>query len=257
MASVRTDSGFFVIFCLLSTLSTADLSGSFEMEMYTIPKILATCGQNLTLECDIAAEKDIEIKTFFWMEKQEICFYETENQTGPDFECRGLSYTKNSERYYNYSLTIFNVQPKHKGTYHCKLRSKQGVLNGKTIVRVQKCVGNTSTDVTPTEGSCSFKDVFPEPVVFWNQGLENLTHLAETKVMQSAEGLFSVVSKIELKKDPSNPDHYNCSLWMPLENDKNETQVQFVRAMSFSDAHKLCGHLCGVMLPLLSLVFLA
>ncbi|KAJ0000826.1 hypothetical protein NQD34_005846 [Periophthalmus magnuspinnatus] len=252
MASARIQRGVFGIFCLLSTLSIAD-----AMEMHTIPKILTQCGRNLTLNCDVTAKSDLNIKKFYWMEKKDICEYTEENQTSSDFECKGLSYTNPAGRIYNYSLTIINIQPKHKGTYHCKLRSNEGVLNDKTIVRVQNCVGNSSNDVSTTERSCTFKDVYPEPIIHWNLGHENLTHLAVTKVTENADGLFTAVSTLTLKKDPTNPNQYNCSLFFSLENEKNETHVQWARSQSFSDGHKVIGQWFGVMLVLVLGIVLA
>ncbi|KAJ0058397.1 hypothetical protein NL108_013883 [Boleophthalmus pectinirostris] len=246
MASVRIQCGLFGILCLLSTLSKAD-----AMEMYTVPKVLAQCGWNLTLNCDITAKGALDIKRFLWMEKKEICEYTQKIQNGTDFECRRLSYTYPAGKIYNYSLTIFNIQPKHKGTYHCKLGSKEGTMNGKTILRVQNCAGNSSTSVSTTVGSCTFKDVYPEPIIFWNQGYDNLTHLAETTVtLNETTGLYTAVSTLKLKKDPSIPYHYNCSLFLNLDNEKNETKVEWVRSLSFSDGHKVIGQWFGVMLAM-------
>ncbi|KAK7939685.1 hypothetical protein WMY93_003011 [Mugilogobius chulae] len=247
MASRKTSHCLTGIICVLSTICMAGC-----LEMYTIPKILTPCGRPVTLTCNIVSKVDLNIKQLFWMEKKELCDYTKEIQNGTDFECKRLSYKNGDQRIYNYSLTFSNIQPKHKGTYHCKLRAAEGVLNDKTIVRVQKCVGNVSTDVTPDEGTCTFKDVFPEPIIRWNQDYDNLTHLSKTTITESVEGLFTAVSTLKLKKDSSNRAWYNCSLFMSVENEKNETEVQWMRSLAFppNGGHELTGHWFGVMLAM-------
>lgn len=236
---------------MLWLLSALSITGG--LEMYTIPKYLATCGENLTLKCDVVAEEDLDIKRFYWMEKKDICDWEEKiNET--DFECESVT-NKTTPRIYNFSLTIYNVQPKHKGTYHCKLRAKEGVRNDKTILRVQKCVGNSTASKANGEATCTFKDVFPRPSVVWNRGLENLTHLAKTEVTENAEGLFTAVSTIKLE-GPSTPDRYNCSLEMPVENMNNVTVVQAVQSLSFSGGYMVIAHWFGIMLAMVLLMLM-
>lgn len=211
--------------------------------MYTIPKYLATCGENLTLKCDIVAEDELDIKKFHWMD---ICNWQEEtNQT--DLECNSTSY-KASQMIYNFSLTILNVQPKHKRTYHCKIHSNEGVKNDKTILRVQKCVGDSSSGKTSDEATCTFKDVFPEPSVEWRRDLENLTHLAKTTLTSNAEGLFTVVSTIELQQGSSK--NYSCSLVMPVENEMSQTVFEAVKSLPISGGYMIAAHWLGVMLAI-------
>ncbi|XP_072298624.1 uncharacterized protein [Eucyclogobius newberryi] len=238
--------GLLGIMCLLSTLSIAG-----GLEMYTIPKILATCGENVTLKCDITTDSALDIKEFNWKEKKDICDWGVEkNRT--DMACANMT-SKNS---YNYTLSIFNIQPKHKGTYHCKLRSKEGVKNGQTIVRVQKCVGQTSVSVSSTEGTCVFENIFPKPVkVMWKQGYESILDLS-TNVTENTDGLFTAVSTVRLRKDPLHKDPYNCSLLVPTENEMNQTTVEVVRFLTFAGGENLIAHWFGVMLALVLGMFM-
>lgn len=244
MASIRIQHGLFGLLGMLWLLSALSITGG--LEMVTKFKYLATCGENLTLECKVESNDDLDIKRFYWMEKKDICDWgEKVNDT--EFECESIS-NKSTLWVYNFSLTILNVQPKHKGTYHCKLRAKEGVKNDKTILRVQKCVGNSESGVTSEEAKCTFEDVFPEPRVEWTLGTENLTHLAKTTMTENTKGLLTVVSTIKLQT--SNTNNYNCSLVMPIENENNETVVQAVRSLNFSGGYMVIPHWFGVVLAM-------
>lgn len=178
------------------------------------------------------------------MENKDICDWKKDaNET--DFKCE---FSSGSGSFYNFSLTIFDVQPKHKGTYHCKLHTTGGMKNNKTILRVQQCVGKAVSNTTTDGASCTFRDVFPEPTVEWSRGTENLTHLATTTVTTNAEGYFTLVSTIKVVKDPSNTAALNCSLLMPLENEMNQTIVQSVRSLKVNGSYMLIAHWFGVIL---------
>lgn len=211
--------------------------------MDMVHKYLASCGENLTLECKVEASGPLDIKRFYWMEKKDICDWnEPTNET--DLECRSAIGAMNV---YNFSLTIFDVQPKHKGTYHCKLRSKEGVENGKTVLRVQKCVGDSDNGMTTSGATCTFKDVFPESTVAWTRGSENLTDQATTTVTENAEGFFTLVSTIKVATSTSD---LKCSLMMPVENEANVTMVQAVKSLKVNGGYMLIAHWAGVMLAM-------
>lgn len=242
MASVRIQHGLFVLLGMLWLRSALSKPDGVELDL--VPKYLASCGENLTLECKVKANEELEIKRFYWMEKKDICeWMKDTNETG--MECES-EVSQGSVKIYNFSLTIFDIQPKHKGTYHCKLQYKGGAENGKTVLRVQKCVGSATTD----GASCTFNNVFPKPTVEWIRGTENLTHLATTDVTENAEGYFTVVSTIKVVKDPSNTAALNCSLLMPIENEMNETIVQAVRSLSVNGSYMLIAHWFGVLLAI-------
>lgn len=215
---------------ILWLLSTLSITGS--LEVHTVAKYLATCGENLTLSCDVVADNALEIKRFYWMEKQDICdFGEDTDRT--DFRCNGTS-SKATPMIYKFSLSISDVQPRHEGTYHCKLRAKEGVKNNKTVLRVQKCVGDSTSGKTAEEATCTFKDVYPASSVQWSRGGENLTHLATTEVKKNAEGKFTVISSVKLQTEPSDSDDYDCSLVMPVENERNQTVAQTLKSLKNS-----------------------
>ncbi|KAJ0058384.1 hypothetical protein NL108_013882 [Boleophthalmus pectinirostris] len=246
MASMRFQLlGLFGIVGLLSTLSAAAV-----LEVRTIPKILATCGENVTLTCDAITDGPTEITEFTWKDNKDICSWGTPSNL-TDIQCMNTTATNFTS--YNYSLTIYNIQPKHKATYHCQVRQKSGpVRNGQTIVRVQKCVGNSTTGVTSTNGTCRFQDVFPKPdKVNWTQGGDDLNSLSSTQVTQNSDGLsFTVVSTIKLRKNPAFTGQYTCSLLVPTENEMNQTISQIVRSLSFSGADSIIAHWLGVMLAM-------
>lgn len=209
--------------------------------MKTIPKYLATCGERVTLMCNIEAQDKLNIQKLEWMH---ICKWQEEaNRT--DLECNSTS----EKVMYNFSLTILNVQPKHNGTYHCKLHSNEGMKNGKTILRVQKCVGDSSSGKTSDEATCTFKDVFPEPSrVEWSRDLENLTHLAKTSLTNNTEGFFTAVSTVKLQQGSSN--NYSCSLVMPVENEMSQIMVEAVKSLPISVGYMIAAHWLGVMLAI-------
>ncbi|XP_072298207.1 uncharacterized protein [Eucyclogobius newberryi] len=257
MASLRIQHCLLGILCLFPTLSIAG-----EIELYTDHKVVAVCGQTVELPCNVLAKDhaDIDIKSLTWMMSKDYCDYTMTNQSGPGFKCQKLSYSKPVGRIYNYTLSIFNIQPKDQGTYHCKLRSKEGVANGKTIVRVQQCLGNSSYHVTSTEATCTFEDVYPAPIIHWTQGYNNYTNQQKLNVTVTPEGRFTAVSTIKLgtKKNPESIC-YHCSLFLVLENaeNDNETEFYYMRSESFAGGHKLMGHWFGVMLAMVLGVLLA
>lgn len=245
---MRIQHGLFGLLGMLWLLSALSVLADLEMDL--VPKYLATCGENLTLTCKVESDELMDMKRFYWMEKKDICDWE-ESINATDMECNSTFAQRSaSSFFYNFSLTIFNVQPKHKGTYHCKLRAKEGVKNKKTILRVQKCVGNASSVATTDVATCTFNGVFPRGSVEWSRGTENLTHLATTQMTENDEEYFTVVSTITVAKDPSNTASLNCSLVMAIENEMNETVVQAVRTLQVSGSYMLMAHWFGVILAI-------
>ncbi|KAJ0000825.1 hypothetical protein NQD34_005845 [Periophthalmus magnuspinnatus] len=242
MASLRFP--FFASLGLLGLLSTLSAVGG--LELLTIPKILTTCGENVTLRCDVTTDSALEITELSWKLSKDICTWGQSSKVA-GIECMNASSTNS----YNYSLTIYNVQPKHKGTYHCQLRSKQGSANGQTIVRVQKCVSNSTANVTSTNGTCIFNDVYPKPEkISWKQGNDDsIGNSATTKITENADGKFTAISTIKLRKNPS-LGLYNCSLLVPTENEMNVSMVQTLRSMTFAGGDGLIAHWVSLMLAM-------
>lgn len=214
--------------------------------MRTIPKYLATCGQNVTLFCTVTADIDLLIRRFYWMKTRDICYWDKgTNQT--DMEC-ATSFNNTVQKVYSFPLTIFNVQPKHEGTYHCKLHAREGMKNNQTVLRVQMCYGSPSSEVTDTELSVRFTNIFPRPRVVWSRGQDDLTHDAttNTNITENSEGTFTVVSTI--KRDTSQPLNYNFSLWMSVEQE-NQTPVEMqVQHINFSGGHMVAMHWFSVLI---------
>ncbi|KAJ0058396.1 hypothetical protein NL108_013880 [Boleophthalmus pectinirostris] len=192
MASMRFHP--FGLFGLLSVLST--LSAAENLKMHTIRGLMTTCGDNVVLRCNVTTDGALDITEFSWKDSKDICNWgQPTNRT--DMQCM----TATSTNSYNYSLTIYNIQPKHTGAYHCQLHSKQGSRNGKTFVQVHKCVGKSTVRVNSTDGTCIFEDVFPRSGVSWKQGNDDsISHLATTTVTENEKGLFTVVSTMKVKK---------------------------------------------------------
>lgn len=212
--------------------------------MNTIPKHVTTCGQNVTLMCHIVAENELNILKLHWMD---ICKWQEEtNRT--DFKCNSTSHKDELMMIYDFSLTILNVQPKHMGTYHCKLHAREGMKNNKTILRVRNCVGDSSSAKTSDEATCTFKDVFPEPSVKWSRDLEIVTDLAQTSLTNNTDGLFTAVSTIKLQQGSSN--NYSCSLVMPFENEMSQTVVKVVKSLPISVGYMISAHWIRVMLAI-------
>ncbi|KAJ0058385.1 hypothetical protein NL108_013881 [Boleophthalmus pectinirostris] len=242
MASMRFH--LFGLFGLLGVLST--LCAVEMLEMHTNPAIVTTCGENVTLRCDVTTNGALDITEFSWKDSKDICNWgQPTSQT--DIQCMN----KTSTNSYNYSLTIYNIQPEHKGTYHCQLRSKQGSRNGQTIVRVQNCIGNSKVRVTSTNGTCIFEEVFPKPImVLWKQHYdESVYYWATTTVKENNNGKFTVISTIRLRKDPTH-GLYTCSLMLSFENELGEQKLDIARNITFAGADSLTVHWFGVMLAM-------
>lgn len=244
MASTWFQHGLFDLFGIVWLLSMHGITGG--LEMHTIPKYLTTCGENVTLRCTVISKINLRsIKFFYWMKTNEkpICYWNNStNQT--DTDCK-ISFISKSQTVDSFQLTIFNVQPKHQGTYHCKLHAKEGMKDNEIDVRVQMCYGSPSRKLTDTELTVTFPDVFPRPRVLWSRGQDNLTLQNKTNITENTEGKFTVVSSI--KRDLSQPLNYTCSLLMDVEKENETVEIQ-VQSISFSGGYMVHAHWFSVML---------
>ncbi|KAK7939684.1 hypothetical protein WMY93_003010 [Mugilogobius chulae] len=179
--------------CLLSTRSTVG-----GVEMYTPPKVFAVCGQNVTLSCLVISETVLDEAEFTWKESKDLCG----SSNSSDIKCEKGVKVVDSTHQYNLSLVFTNVQPHHKGTYHCKLNSKQGTKNSETILRIQSCVGKTSVSVTSEVGTCKFEDVYPKPqtVLWWHGGTRRET--LKTEMIENPDAKYTVISSVKLWRPP-------------------------------------------------------
>lgn len=103
------------------------------MELQTIPEVVARCGHNVTLTCDITSHLS-DIALFSWVKKginKTLCEYDSKHD--PENLCESTADTTTKKL----TLTLINVMPVHQGTYLCKLRSRSGVNNKSSFVKVQ------------------------------------------------------------------------------------------------------------------------
>lgn len=181
------------------------------------------------------------------MKTADICYWDKgtiQSDIGCSFNTTVFNGTV--QREYSFPLTIFNVQPKHEGIYHCKLYAREGMKNNKTILKVQKCYGSPSSEVTDTELTVRFSGVFPRPRVIWSRGQDNLTFEGITDITNNTEGTFTVVSSIQ--RDRSLPLNYSFSLLMDVENQNQTTEETQVQRIDFSGGHMVIVHWFSVVL---------
>ncbi|XP_029946506.1 selection and upkeep of intraepithelial T-cells protein 2-like [Salarias fasciatus] len=195
------------IFGLISAVGVAVCQA---VQLRTAPRVAAHCGQNVTLTCDVNSSQQLNIKQFRWLRKGTVCEYERD-QTGQELQCET---TKTEPSHHRLTLTLINLRPIDAGTYTCRLHSSQGVKNNTTVVEVQECRGNLTHFMNGSLAECSFRGVYPGGVVHWFQGEANLTDSCSTKQEVDQQGLYNVMSMIEVERGNSTQP-YNCSLWTP------------------------------------------
>lgn len=102
-----------------------------SVKLQTMSEVLARCGENVTLTCN-ATSKSLEFTFFSWFGNNKTCSYK-DPKPDPEVLCQN---TTNS-LHYTLSLTLLNMMPVDQGEYFCKLRSNQGAMTHKTVVKVQ------------------------------------------------------------------------------------------------------------------------
>lgn len=101
------------------------------MELQVIPHLVAQCGQNLTLTCNVSSQRQLGIRLFSWLARnQTVCLYG--NESASEALCESAAETS----HHRLTLTLIDVMPGNEGKYLCKLRSGQGVNDASTFVTV-------------------------------------------------------------------------------------------------------------------------
>ncbi|XP_026179832.1 uncharacterized protein LOC113140253 [Mastacembelus armatus] len=181
--------------------------GSEGLELQATSIVVAECGKNVTLPCNISLSGNLDIKLFGWLgENTTVCQYE---KSKPEIEdvCELMMESPN----YRLSLTLTNVMPLNEGRYLCKLRSNMGVSSATTVVKVKGCLQSSHSSINETHAECRFKGVASNSTIQWYQGDVDLTVFASTWKEEVQHGLYNVFSTINIEKgNPRQP--YNCSL---------------------------------------------
>ncbi|XP_071371518.1 programmed cell death 1 ligand 1-like [Centroberyx affinis] len=185
-----------------------------ELELQTSPQVVAQCGKNVTLECDVSSSSEFDIKKFAWMtaESKHLCQLE-DGKLDHKVLCESKAEPLNKHRH-RLTLTLTNMMPANQGEYICKLYSSLGVENRRTVVTLEECLGSFDFSNNQSHVECQFHGVYPNGTVHWLQGSSNLTDSATTQTEQDQHGLYNVTSTLKVQPgDMSQP--YTCSLWIP------------------------------------------
>lgn len=202
-----------VVLVSISLLSSAVRVAVCQgVQLQTVSKVEAQCGQNVTLTCDVRSTHQFEISLLQWLSASKtVCDYKAD-RADQKHQCQT---TSEAPSHHRLTLTLTNVMPVDAGEYLCKLRSNMGVKKNTTYVTVQECHGSSDNSNNESHAMCSFHGVYPRGMVHWFQGDTNLTDSCSTEEEMDQRGLYNVSSTIHLKTgNLSLP--YNCSLWMPL-----------------------------------------
>ncbi|XP_067426970.1 neural cell adhesion molecule 1-B [Thunnus thynnus] len=175
----------------------------------TIPRVVAHCGDNVTLTCDTSSLRLSDITLFSWVgTNKTLCEYNGKHD--PEVMCESTAETTHQKL----TLTLINVMPIHHGKYLCKVRSKMGVNNNSSFVTIQDCPGSSGSFINETYAGCFFNGVYPSGTVHWFQGDVDLTESASMQEVKDKHGRYDITSTINVQKGHLTQP-YNCSLWLP------------------------------------------
>ncbi|KAM9844255.1 uncharacterized protein ACBR49_013354 isoform 1-T1 [Aulostomus maculatus] len=229
----------------LFSASTFAVSGKFLVQ--TPPRVVARCGDNVTLTCDVTSTEELGITLFSWLGPNNTCNYEVKRD-GPDFKCDSARGSLN----HSLKLSLINVTPGHQGKFICKLRSKLGVNHNSTNVTVQDCLGRNGSSINKSTAECWFSGVYPRGEVHWFQEKVDITASARLQVDQVAGGWYNIKSTIDVKEGSH---FYKCSLWIP-DNEKylSTQQLTMVKEQKASGAVIALQWFC-LLLEIMTLIF--
>lgn len=109
-------------------------SDSQHVTLEATPEVLATCGDNVTVTCNVnVTSPKLDIKLFSWIGGNGDLCQRDSGQQDPAALCENTSENFLHTR----SLTLINVMPVNEGRYICKLRSNLGVKSATTVLTVQ------------------------------------------------------------------------------------------------------------------------
>ncbi|KAM7372171.1 hypothetical protein PAMP_009361 [Pampus punctatissimus] len=199
------------VFCWVSIiwLTSAVSAAAKAVDLQTIPKVVAQCGENVTLPCNATSSHLSDIRFFSWVGRNKtLCKYD--GQPDPEVLCESVTETTHPKL----TLTLIHVMPVHQGNYLCKLHSKVGVNNQASFVTVQDCLGSSGSFINESHAKCWFNGVYPIGKVHWFQGVVELTESASTQEDKDQYGQYNITSTINVQKE-NLEQPYNCSLWIP------------------------------------------
>ncbi|XP_035471964.2 uncharacterized protein LOC118289241 [Scophthalmus maximus] len=209
-AGARTQQTFVWVSIIWFT-SAVSGGGSQDVELQVIPHLVAQCGQNLTLTCNVSSQRQLGIRLFSWLARnQTVCLYG--NESASEALCESAAETS----HHRLTLTLIDVMPGNEGKYLCKLRSGQGVNDASTFVTVHDCLQRSGSSVNGSHPECWFEGVYPSGTVHWFQGDVNLTDSASTREERDPRGRYRVLSGLSVEGGNTSLA-YVCSLWIPSE----------------------------------------
>ncbi|XP_037331962.2 uncharacterized protein LOC119220230 [Pungitius pungitius] len=191
---------------ILGFISAVGIAVSHGLELNTTLRVVATCGERVTLPCVASSPGQLNIRSFLWMAKnQSVCSLE---HVGPGVRC------DRAPGDHSLNLTLLDVMPVHQGDYFCKVRSTQGTQSGTTTVTVQDCLGSSGSSVNESHARCWFSGVYPVGSIRWAQGGAPLAGPASARAEADPSGRYNVSSATEARTGESS-EPYECSLWIP------------------------------------------
>lgn len=166
----------------------------------------AWCGQNVTMTCDVTIPDPGGIKLFKWIANNKTCEY------GKDHADTKVVCESEPRRL---SMTVLNVMPGDQGDYLCKVHSKTGAKNTKTVLTIPSCYDPSLFLVNESQAMCCFTGVYPHGFIHWFQRDVNLTDSAVRQPDEvDQEGRYGVCSTLPARSsDLSLP--FTCMLWSP------------------------------------------
>ncbi|XP_034566821.1 uncharacterized protein LOC117831991 isoform X2 [Notolabrus celidotus] len=176
---------------------------SEALELHTVPSVTARCGDTITLTCEANSSRQMDIKSFMWMNNgKTLCKYEEGNpqMNGP---CEFSPPNK-------LILTLTNVMPSMEFEHLCKIRTTAGVKESKTLVSVDYCVRNSNYSMNSTHTTCWFFNITPIQVISWFQG-DTVIESGLTEFSSEDSLLYDLHSTAQLEdRNISRP--YRCCL---------------------------------------------
>lgn len=104
-----------------------------ELRLLTNSWVQAECGQTLNLTCEVNSTNPagLIIKTLEWVHRKATCDY-SPAKTDHGLYC----HLQNETSPILLLGTLTNITPDDGGEYICKMHSNQGIVNEKTLVKV-------------------------------------------------------------------------------------------------------------------------
>ncbi|CAL8332020.1 unnamed protein product [Lota lota] len=165
------------------------------------PNVTATCGQSVTLHCEVSSDQDdMIVKHLSWINNTTaLCSVENDNLTDEhptrDVECF----------YADKSLNVTFLQPSPQQSrvvdeYMCKLRSTHGFVTKRTWVQFKECIERVEATSIAEVRKCTFEGVLPDRELHWSNGHTRLTEknpMFETRESVDKECCLTIISSLQ------------------------------------------------------------